>query len=246
MKFRTTWIVAGALLCASALPVQAQDSQADRIQAALSAPTRSEENRARDDIRKPIEVIQFLGINDGDRVIDVLAVGGWYTEVLSAAVGSDGHVYAQNPSFVVSREGFVEQEAKRHAELDNVSAVHGDLGEAGLSGQVDAAISALNFHDLYNSGGEEAALAMIGPVFDALRSGGVFGLIDHRGIAGEPNDDFHRVEEAIAKDLLEKAGFIVEASSELLANPDDDHMLNSRDESLARRSDRFLLKARKP
>jgi predicted methyltransferase len=79
-----------------------------------------------------------------------------------------------------------------------------------------------------------------------LKPGGVFGLMDHRGVAGQPNANLHRMEVAAARDLLTKAGFTIEAESDLLANPADDHTRGPGDESLGGNSDRFLIKARKP
>jgi predicted methyltransferase len=243
---RVLLLLAGAALTAISAPASAQDSQEARMRAALASPERSEEDRARDAMRHPIEVVQFLGIEDGDDVLELVAAGGWYTQVLSAAVGPQGHVYAQNPSFFVGREGFVESETALHDRLGNVMAVHGEVADAGISGQMDAALTALNLHDMYNSGGEEAAMALIGSAFDALRSGGVFGVIDHRGMAGQPNADYHRMQEQTAVELLEKAGFVVEATSNILGNPADDHMRGAGDPSLGRNSDRFLIRARKP
>jgi predicted methyltransferase len=235
-----------AAVMAVAAPVLAQDSQADRMRAALASPERSDADKARDDIRRPIEVIGFLGIQEGDNVLELVAAGGWYTQVLSAAVGDDGQVYAQNPTFFLGREGFLERETALHDRLGNVTAVHGEVADAGIDGQMDAAITALNLHDIYNGGGEAAAMPLISGAFNALRSGGVLGVIDHRGIAGQPNADFHRMEQRAAEALLEAAGFIVAASSEILANPADDHMRGAGDESLGRNSDRFLIRGRKP
>ena len=82
--------------------------------------------------------------------------------------------------------------------------------------------------------------------FKALRPGGVFGVIDHEGSAGQDNSALHRIELAVAKEALESVGFVVEAVSDLLNNPADDHTLNIRDESLQRNTDRFLIRARKP
>jgi predicted methyltransferase len=246
MRVKGFSIIAAAAMLALSLPAAAQDAQADRMRAALASPERSDADKARDATRRPIEVVQFLGIDEGDSVLELIAAGGWYTQVLSAAVGADGHVYAQNPAFFLGREGFLERESALHGRLGNVSAVHGDLGEAELPGPMDAAITALNLHDMYNRGGEAAAMPLLTGVYEALRSGGVFGVIDHRGIAGQPNSDYHRMEQQAAEDLLEAAGFVVEATSELLANPDDDHMRGSGDESLGRNSDRFLILARKP
>lgn len=239
-------LTAGVALTALNAPALAQDAQAQRMRAALAAPERSDGDRERDANRRPIQVVQFLGIEDGDNVLELVAAGGWYTQVLSAAVGPGGQVYAQNPPFFLSREGFAENEAALHNRLGNVTAVHGDVGEAGIDGQMDVVLTALNLHDMYNGGGEDAAMPLISGAFNALRSGGVFGVIDHRGIAGQPNSDFHRMEESAAAELLEKAGFVVEASSDILANPADDHMRGAGDPSLGRNSDRFLLRARKP
>jgi predicted methyltransferase len=80
----------------------AQDEQAVRMRTALAAQGRPAEDKARDAVRKPIETIQFLGIETGDTVIDVIAAGGWFTEVLSAAVGPTGKVLAQTPEYFVS------------------------------------------------------------------------------------------------------------------------------------------------
>ena len=239
-------VVAGAALTVVCSPALGQDSQEARMRAALTSADRSAEDQARDATRHPIDVVRFLGIDEGDKVLELVAAGGWYTHVLSVAVGPQGQVYAQNPPFFLGREGFLERETALHQRLGNVTAIHGEVGDAGIDGQMDAVLTALNLHDMYNGGGEEAAMPLINSAFHALKSGGVFGVIDHRGVAGQPNGDLHRMEESAAVDLLEKAGFVVEAASNILANPQDDHTRGAGDPSLGRNSDRFLLRARKP
>jgi predicted methyltransferase len=247
MRFvnRTTWTLAFCLLGSTlAVSVHAQDEQVVRMRTALAAPARPAEDKERDDVRKPIETVQFLGIKTGQTVIDVIAAGGWFTEVLSAAVGPTGKVLAQNPQFFVQRAEFVANEKARHDRLGNVQAVHGELAANNVTG-ADAAITALNLHDIYNGqGGEAAAVAFAKGVYDALKPGGVFGVIDHVGIAGQDNAGFHRMQVTQAKDVLTKAGFTVEAESSLLANPADDHTKGVRD--MARHTDQFLIRARKP
>jgi predicted methyltransferase len=248
MRFvkQTTWTLALCML-GSALGTiaQAQDEQTARMRTALASPARSAEDKGRDAVRKPIETVQFLGIKTGQTVIDVIAVGGWFTEVLSAAVGPSGKVLAQNPDFFVQREGFAAAEKTQHDRLGNVQAVHGELPAAGIVGQADAAITALNMHDIYNSpAGEAGAVALAKGVYDALKPGGTFGVIDHVGIAGQDNASFHRLQLSQAKAVLTKAGFTIEAESNLLANPADDHTKGVRD--MARHTDQFLIRARKP
>ena len=69
---------------------------AEGFDGALAAPERSAEDRGRDAARKPTQVLEFIGIEAGMAVLDVAAGAGWYTEVLSAAVGADGHVISHN------------------------------------------------------------------------------------------------------------------------------------------------------
>ena len=234
--------VLGGLFCPLA---QAQNEQAARMETALLSPERPFEDKERDAARRPIQTVQFLGIETGDTVIDVIAAGGWFTEVLSAAVGSSGKVLAQNPDFFVSQPNFAATEKARHDRLGNVQAVHGELAAAGIVAQADAAVTALNLHDIYNGqGGEAAAVAFAKGVYDALKPGAVFGVIDHVGIEGQNNAQFHRLQVAQARDVLTKAGFTIEAESDILRNPGDDHTKPVRD--MGRRTDQLLIRARKP
>lgn len=240
-------VLAACWLAGVASLANAQGEQGDRMRAALAVPERPAEDKQRDAARKPIEVVQFVGIQTGMTVIDLWAAGGWFTEVLSAAVGPSGKVYAQNPDFFLQRAGFVEREAERHQRLGNVQAVHGDLATASIAGQADAAITAQNLHDIYNGpGGEAAAIAFAKSVYDALKPGGVFGVIDHVGVDGQNNAQLHRMAPSQARRVLTEAGFTIEAESDLLANRADDHTKGVRDASLERNTDQFMIRARKP
>jgi predicted methyltransferase len=236
-----------AAFFASVSIAQAQDEQAARMRTALASSDRPAEDKQRDAARKPIEVVQFLGIETGMTVVELWAAGGWFTEVLSAAVGPSGKVYAQNPDFMTQRPDFAERETARHRRLGNVEAVHGELSSANLAGRADAAITAQNLHDVYNGpGGEAGAVAFAKQVYDVLKPGGVFGVIDHVGIDGQNNAQFHRMLPSQARAVLTQAGFMIEAESDLLENPADDHTKGVRDASLSRSTDQFLFRARKP
>jgi predicted methyltransferase len=225
----------------------AQDEQATRMKAALASPDRPAADKERDAARKPIETVQFVGIKSGQTVLEVIAVGGWFTEVLSAAVGPSGKVLAQNPMFFTTRPGFAEAEKARDDRLKNVTPIHGDIPDAKINGTPDAALTALNLHDIYTGpGGEAAAVALCKGVFDALKPGAPFGVIDHVGVAGQDNAKLHRIQIQQARDVLTKAGFKIEAESDLLKNPADDHTKAVFDQSLGRHTDQFLIRARKP
>lgn len=237
----------GALvLFALAQIAHAQDEQVARMRAALAAPERSQENKARDAARKPIETVQFLGIKTGDTVVDMIAETGWFTEVLSAAVGPKGHVYMQNPPFLAEREP-----KDMIARLGNVEPVHVQLAEAGIANKADAIVTAMNLHDIYNGfgnqpAGEAPAVAFVKTLYAALKPGGVLGVIDHAGVAGQDNAMLHRMLPQQARDVLTKAGFTIEAESSLLANPADDHTKGVLDPAIRGHTDQFMFRARKP
>ena len=217
----------------------------------LASDSRSAEDRARDAGRKPADVVEFLGIEAGMDVVDIIAASGYYTEVLSVAVGPDGSVVAQNPSFVLEfRDGANEKAiSARLADnrLPNVTRLNKGFDEITADdGQFDAAITALNFHDIYNGRSPEDALAVLQVIHGMLKPGGVFGLIDHAGVADADNASLHRIEKSKAVETATAAGFELEGDSELLANPADDHTQGVFAEGLRGNTDRFLLKLRKP
>jgi len=183
-------------------------------------------------------------------VIDIMAGAGWYTEVLALAVGPDGHVTSHNTAYA--------QQARDGANMKVLDARIGDGRLANVSrlnkettellpedGPFDAAITALNLHDIYNKAGEEAAVVAMSAVLGTLKPGGVFGVIDHEGLQGQDNLALHRMPKADAIRVAEAAGFIVEADSGILHVHDDDMTGHMRDRERGQ-THRFLLKLRKP
>jgi predicted methyltransferase len=218
---------------------------------ALASESRPAEDRARDAGRKPAEVIAFLGIEPGMRVIDLVAASGWYTEVLSLAVGPEGVVYAQNPEVALKiRDGANDKALTARllgGRLPNVERLDLPLAEVTIEpGSLDAALTALNFHDIYNGGSPEAADAFLKRVNELLKPGGVLGLIDHAGAAGENDQELHRIQESLVVAAAKAAGFVVEAESDLLRNPQDDRSKSVFDPEIRGRTDRFLFRLRKP
>jgi predicted methyltransferase len=249
MRTRTAarWLASIVLVMALTQVAVAQEDQAARMRAALASPERSADNKARDASRKPVETIQFFGIKSGDTVVDMIAAGGWFTEVLSAAVGPRGHVYSQNPPFIPESDA----EKALLKRLGNAEAVRVPLAQAGVVARADAVVTALNLHDIYNGfnnqpGGETAAVAFLKSIFDALKPGGVLAVIDHAGVAGQDNTKLHRMLPQQARDAIAKAGFTIEAESPLLANPSDDHTKGVFDPALRGHTDQFMIRARKP
>lgn len=241
-------LIAALFLSAFLLPAQVLAENADDIRKAIDNPQRSAEDKARDADRKPAEVLAFLGLQPGMTVLDVMASGGWYTEVLSHAVGEEGKVYAHNtPAFLQFRDGAYDKALNQRLaddRLKNVVRLDKNFDQLGLKDEIDLAISALNFHDIYNRS-EEDALKMLQAIKDALKPGGVFGLIDHNGKPDADNNSLHRMTKADAIALARQAGFEV-SQSDLLANPEDDHTQMVFAPGMRGKTDRFLLKLTKP
>jgi len=216
----------------------------------LESGSRSKVDKARDAGRQPAAVVTFLGIEPGMTVVDLLAASGYYTEVLSEAVGPDGRVYAQNTAFILEmRDGANEKAmAARLADdrLPNVKRLDREIEDLGLTdGSVDAVLTALNFHDIYNGRGPETAQAVLGAIHKILKPNGVVGFIDHAGTPGADNEKLHRMDEAKAIEAVQQAGFIVEATSDVLRHPEDDRTRLVFAEGLRGATDRFVLKLRK-
>ena len=247
---RATSRCQGRLFAAVALAMTLALPSAAGLAEDLAAPGRSEEDRARDAGRKPADVIAFLGIKPGMTVMDLVASGGWYTEVLSLAVGDGGTVYAQNPPMMLAfRDGYYDKAITARLEgdrLPNVVRLDRDLVDTGLApGSLDAAITALNFHDVHNGMGAEAATGFLVSVKALLKPGGVLGLIDHYGKSGNDNNALHRLDVAAALPIIKGAGFEV-ASSDILRNPNDDYTKMVFDEAVRGKTDRLLFQLTKP
>jgi predicted methyltransferase len=221
------------------------------LAALLDNESRPEDDRARDAGRKPLQVLDYLGIEPGMDVMDIMAAGGWYTEVLSLAVGPDGTVVAQNPNWILKMFDGANDKAMdvRLAEnrLPNVTRLNDNFGNIGPDdGMYDAAISALNYHDVYFKFGEEVSKEFFDAVYSILRPGGVFAIIDHAAGIDTNNAELHRIDVNIPATFAREAGFIVEENSRLLANPLDSRTKKVFSSGLRGNTDRFILKLRKP
>ena len=243
-----------AILMLTALigaPAVAAQAVANPIEEAVANAERSDADRERDKTSKPVALLSFFGVAPGMKALDLISGGGYYTEILSLAVGPDGHVVAQNPPTVLQmRDGANEKAISARLagnRLPNVSRLNGNVAEISADGGTyDSAITALNFHDIYNRGGPEGALASLQAIYAVLKPGGIFGIIDHVGVAGADNVELHRIEKSLAIETAKAAGFVVEGDANILANAADDHTQGVFAEGLRGNTDRFVLKFVKP
>jgi predicted methyltransferase len=245
-KSRLTLVsVAGLTALALCTQLQAASNSwtTEELTKALASPSRPEADRMRDANRKPAALMSFFGVERGMTALDIIAGGGYVTEVLSITVGPNGKVFMQNPAGMRGR-GAGERLANNR--LANVVSVEGNLPNAAVpAGSVDVAITAMNFHDVYNRGGAEAGQAFMKNVYDALKPGGVFGVIDHAANEGADTAGLHRVSKQNAIATAKAVGFVVEAESAILSNPDDNRTRPVSDAELRGKTDQFTLKLRK-
>jgi predicted methyltransferase len=206
----------------------------------LKAESRPLEDRERDGARRPYQVMQLLGVKEGMTVLDVGAGGGWYTRVLSAAVGPKGKVISQvGPRALQTNNG---QAAKDMAtSLGNTEAWFGNVNELPRN-SVDVAVTGLNMHH----GNAERNVPYLKEIFNALKSGGMAAVEDHAGNPGVDNGALHRMLASDAKKWLQEAGFQIVNESDILHQTADDRTRPIDDPVLGRNTDRFLFIVRKP
>jgi predicted methyltransferase len=243
-----------AFLAAASLSELAlsQDSMA-LANAVVTAPDRSPEDRALDAGRKPVELLAFLGVQPGWRIADLGAGGGYTTELLKRAVGSEGVVYGQNSKKLL--EMFLEKPwSARLAKpvMKGVVRLDRDFDDPFPDGlrPLDAVTMVLFYHDTVWL--EVNRAAMNKAVFAALRPGGVFVIVDHSARPGDGVDvtsTFHRIEENVLKSEVQAAGFVLDGQADFLRNKDDTRDWNDSPRAAGERrgtSDRFVLRFRKP
>jgi len=187
----------------------AQDSLS--LRRALADPSRGVTDFARDEIRRPVEVLEFLGIHSGMTVMDVYAAGGYYTFILSKALGPEGVVLAQNTErglrFKEDRQEITQGEALKskilEGNLTNVTQLIGNVTALDLSeDSLDAALLMLSLHDSYNNS-PERALELLRSLYSYLAPGGILGISDHVGLPENNNRDLHRMPVQRAIELAE-------------------------------------------
>lgn len=225
----------------------AVEPPANPIAVAIEHADRSADDRARDADRKPAQVLEFFGIKPGDRVVDVAAGKGYYTELLARVVGPDGAVHAQNNKFI---GGFASEPLDKRLEaikLTQIRRLDSELDEPGLPADVDAVLMVLFYHDtVWQKTDRPAFLAA---VLASLKPGGVFGVVDHHAESGSGLRDvktIHRIDVAALKKEVEAAGFVLDGESDALRHPEDDHTKNVFDATIRGKTDRFILRYRKP
>jgi predicted methyltransferase len=253
---RSTAVLAAALclgILASAdaakLPVVSK-----AIAAAVADPARPQADRDRDADRKPAECIAFAGLKPGQRIADLLPGGGYFTRIFSGVVGPKGEVLAvATPKRPDAPPDRPEPAAAVRAiaadpHYKNINVSVEKLVELKLPEKLDMVWTSQNYHDVHNVPGIDVG-AFNKAVFDGLKPGGIYIVIDHateKGAGFTATSTLHRSDPDAVKTEVLAAGFEFVGSSDVIANPADDHKTAVFDKGLHDKTDRYLLKFRKP
>ncbi len=223
------------------------------VRAAVDAPARADEDRALDRGRRPAEMLSFFGVGPGQRVVELFAGGGYTAELLARVVGDGGHVWVQNNAFVLDRFARGPLEA-RLARLGagHVTRIDREF-DAPIPPEVqglDAVLFVLAYHDTVWLNVDRSAMNRT--IFNALRPGGVYGIVDHSAAEGSGLRDvqsLHRIEQRALVAEVTAAGFVLDGEADFLRNPRDPRDWNDSPRAAADRrgtSDRFVLRFRRP
>lgn len=218
--------------------------------AVLSDPSRPAADVARDAARKPAEMLAFAGVKSGDTVIELVPGGGYFTRVLSKAVGPTGHVYAAAPDPKSSDAEPAAAKIAAEPGYGNVTVI--PITAAGLMAAPNADViwTAQNYHDMHLSRLHLDVAGFDKLLLSKLKKGGVLIVIDHAALAGAPvtdtADKLHRIDPAAVRAEVTGAGFVFDGENTSLHNPDDPHTALVFDASIRGKTDQFAYRFRKP
>jgi predicted methyltransferase len=256
MRYASSTLICVVASLSLGAAVQAQTANPtpfqQRVIAAMQGDIRTPEERARDVNRLPAEILEFFRMREDMRVIEILPAGGWFTKILAPVLKEEGKLYVAHPA------GFYADAYKRIAGLPGLEEVEeigwgapagGSGGPFGPSGRwnvepVDLAVTFRNYHNF--SPADRATVNR--SVFDALKPGGYFGLVDHTRRHNEPTNrqNGRRVDPVLVIKEVQDSGFELVDFSDLYYRPNDALTLEVANAEVNDRTDRIALLFRKP
>jgi len=240
------------LAATSATTAAAADFTAagEKITAAMASSIRTPEEVARDTERLPLQTLEFSGLRDEMKIIELMPGGGWYTKLLAQVMAEKGVIYlalgtGRVKETLVGKPGF--EKMKFAAEDAKVYRPEGssfnvlELGPSGL-GVTDADM-VLTFRNYHNFGPEGRAV-LNKAVYDALKPGGIYFIKDHtrRHMEADNPENRRRVDPVLVIKEVQAAGFELVDYSPLHARADDELRYEVGRKTVTGNTDRFTLK----
>jgi predicted methyltransferase len=249
----TLMLLACAPLTAQMSPPPPKSELAQAIEKALASDIRTAEERARDTLeRKPVQTLEFFGLQADMTVIELFPGAGWYTKVLAPVLADKGKLYEalgttrlapQLKEWKLDKVEVVATKADFKPATGQYGVATASLVEIPVK-DVDMVLTFRNYHNF-----DAPARALLNrAVFATLRPGGIYGIVDHTRRHNEPDgvENWRRVDPVLVIKEVEAAGFEFVDYSSLHYRPDDELRYDSQRESIKGYSDRFTLKFRKP
>ena len=224
------------------------------IEKAVADPARPAEDTKRDAQRMPAALTEFAGIKPGMTVVDLLPGTGYFTRIFAKSVGPKGQVYAYVGTWADARIAKAGQDpdnqlaALKNA-YANVGVIHGPLDQFVTPTKVDVVWTSDNYHDVHNKSFATDVAAMNKAIYASLKPGGVYVVIDHRAAKGAgagSTEALHRMDEDIAKQEIQAAGFKLVSESKMLTRSDDNNTKKIFEDGEHDHTDQMVLKVRKP
>jgi predicted methyltransferase len=228
------------------------DAVKDKLKTAMAADIRTEKETDRDRNRRPVETLEFFGLRDDMKVVELIPGGGWYTKLLAPVLADKGEFYIAygagrahkqlegEPGFGKMKVLAEDTEMGRAEGAKFYSASNTDLGVK----NVDMIFTFRNYHNF----DDPSRAAINQSVFKALKSGGIYALVDHtrRHMQGHSDENRRRVDPVLAIKEIEAAGFKFVDYSDLHYKADDELRYEVGRKTVSGNTDRWTLKFMKP
>jgi predicted methyltransferase len=247
----TKALIAAAFAAFALSAATAQAAPPAYITAAVADASRPAADTARDADRKPADVLAFAGVKPGMVVGELMPGGGYYTRLLSKAVGPNGKVYGIFPDAIAKSRPQMIDAVK--AIGPNVVVLIAQGWSAAAPEKFDLLWTSENYHDFHNAfppGSPPPDIAAFNKsMLGSLKPGGIFLIEDHAAAADAGPDvtsKLHRINPAQVKTELAAAGFKLVGESDVLKNPADTHDKPVFDPSIRGKTDKLLMKFQKP
>ena len=240
------------ILAASLSSVSFADTVEEKLKAAMDAEIRSQAEKDRDRNRRPIQTLEFFGLKDDMKILEFIPGGGWYTKLLAPTVAENGAYFAAigtgriqerlagKPGFekmtILETESNIRRpEGSRFYVMDEFTLTESDF---------DMVLTFRNYHNF----AEEGRTAMNKAAFEALKSGGIYAVVDHtrRHMENTNDENRRRFDPVLAIKEIQDAGFKFVDYSQLHFKPDDELRYEVGRKSVTGNTDRFTLKFVKP
>ncbi|MFT6344694.1 MAG: putative methyltransferase [Paraglaciecola sp.] len=227
------------------------DATAEKIKSALNAEIRTESETDRDKNRKALQTLEFFGLREDMKIIELIPGSGWYTKILAPVVSDNGEYYAAigtgRINSMTEQPGFekikiVAEDAKLYRK-DGERFYSLEADSLGVK-DLDMVLTFRNYHNF----GEQGRRNMNKLAFEALKPGGVYAVVDHtaRHMEAQTPANRRRIDPVLAIKEIQEAGFEFVDYTDLHYRADDELRYEVGVKSVSGNTDRWTIKFRKP